>query len=199
MAGNVRVRNSAVYLEKLQVIHRELGIPEGCSLGRRGPVFFENPDLVRAGSDLYNRPLYLAGATAETWERMRSSGKYDGINLVAVSGFRSIRRQQEIIKKKLDAGRPLTEILRVNAAPGYSQHHTGFAIDLADDSDSEPLSEEFEEHPAFKWLSLNADKFGFSLQYPRGNSLGFIYEPWHWALDAVHDHAFRPESNLEMR
>jgi len=40
MAGNVRVRNSAVYLEKLQVIHRELGIPEGCSLGRRGPIFF---------------------------------------------------------------------------------------------------------------------------------------------------------------
>jgi D-alanyl-D-alanine carboxypeptidase len=130
---------------------------------------------------------------------MRSSAKYDGVNLIAASGFRSIRRQQEIIKNKLDAGRSITEILTANAAPGYSQHHTGFAIDLTDDSDSEPLSEEFEQHPAFEWLSSHADKFGFSLQYPRGNSLGFIYEPRHWALDAVHDHAFRPESNLEMR
>ncbi|HEX7650108.1 MAG TPA: D-alanyl-D-alanine carboxypeptidase family protein, partial [Noviherbaspirillum sp.] len=25
-----------------------------------------------------------------------------------------------------------------------------------------------------------AGRFGFTLSYPRGNTYGFIYEPWHW-------------------
>lgn len=118
---------------------------------------------------------------------MQAAAKRDGVSLLAVSGFRSVRRQQEIIKKKLEAGQLLADILKVNAAPGFSQHHTGFALDLADDSSDEPLTEKFELVPAFLWLSKYADRFGFSLQYPRENIYGFVYEPWHWAMDSVHD------------
>jgi D-alanyl-D-alanine carboxypeptidase len=163
MTNDIRVQHSASYLEELRIIHRELGIPEDCRLGRQGPIFLENGDLVRTGSDLYNRDLYLAHAAAEAWLRMQSAARQDGINLIAVSGFRSVRRQQEIIISKLSVGQHLTEILRTNAAPGHSQHHTGFTLDVADDSNCEPLSEAFERQAAFQSLSRHADVHDLSV------------------------------------
>ena len=71
----------------------------------------------------------------------------------------------------------------MNAAPGYSEHHTGCAVDIATPG-SRPLTEEFEDSQAFRWLTDNAGKFGFSMSYPRNNPAGFIYEPWHWACRA---------------
>jgi D-alanyl-D-alanine carboxypeptidase len=126
MAGDTQTRNSATYLEELRIIHQELGITQDYSIGRQGPIFLENAEVVHAGLDLYDRDLYLARPAAEAWMRMQSAARHDGIDLIAVSGFRSARRQQQIIRRKLDAGQQLFEILIENAAPGHSQHHTGF-------------------------------------------------------------------------
>jgi D-alanyl-D-alanine carboxypeptidase len=70
----------------------------------------------------------------------------------------------------------------VNAAPGFSQHHTGAAVDIASPG-SRPLTEEFDQSGAFEWLTRNAANYGFSMTYPRENPWGFVYEPWHWALE----------------
>jgi D-alanyl-D-alanine carboxypeptidase len=104
-----------------------------------------------------------------------------GIRLLIVSGYRSYEYQAELIRKKLAAGQSIEEILEVSAAPGYSQHHTGTAIDIATPG-SRPLTEEFETSDAFQWLTENAAEYGFSMTYPRDNAFGFIFEPWHWAL-----------------
>lgn len=189
------MRNPEAYVEELRVIHQELGIPADCALGRRGPIFLENGELVHAGTDVYNRELYLGHRAAEAWIAMQGEAREDGVNLMVVSGFRSVRRQLAIIRRKLEGGQQLLQILRENAAPGYSQHHTGFALDLADDGTCEPLSEAFEHQRAFEWLSRHAGDFGFMLQYPRGNPYGFIYEPWHWALGSVHDFALATHSD----
>ena len=77
----------------------------------------------------------------------------------------------------------LVDILRVNAAPGYSEHHTGRAIDLGTIG-CRALEEEFELTEAFAWLENNAAHFQFSLSYPRNNPSGVIYEPWHWCFQA---------------
>ena len=83
-------------------------------------------------------------------------------------------------KNQWGAGQSVSDILNVNAAPGFSEHHTGRAIDLAEPG-AEPLTEDFESSAAFVWLEKNAANFGFSMSYPRENRQGFIYEPWHWA------------------
>ena len=44
--------------------------------------------------------------------------------------------------------------------------------------------EEFDKTDAFAWLVDKAVKFDFSMTYPRNNRFGFIYEPWHWALNS---------------
>ena len=101
------------------------------------------------------------------------------LRLVLVSGFRSIEYQAGLIRNKLDAGQEIDAILKVNVAPGYSQHHTGNAVDIATPG-FKPLLEEFENSPAFAWLGDNAIQFGFTLSYPRDNPEGISYEPWHW-------------------
>ena len=85
---------------------------------------------------------------------------------------------------KVAAGMPMDEILRVSAAPGYSEHHTGCAIDITTPG-SEPLEEEFEHTDAFRWLVRSAERFGFAMSYPRDNAFGIIYEPWHWQWHAA--------------
>jgi D-alanyl-D-alanine carboxypeptidase len=98
-----------------------------------------------------------------------------------VSGFRSVDYQAGLIRTKLDRGQAIEAILQVNAAPGFSEHHTGQAVDIATPG-SRPLTEEFEDTPAFEWLTREADRFGFSMSYPRNNPFGLIYEPWHWSI-----------------
>jgi hypothetical protein len=38
----------------------------------------------------------------------------------------------------------------------------------------------FAETPAFRWLQSHANGFGFYLSFPKGNTCGYQYEPWHW-------------------
>ena len=99
--------------------------------------------------------------------------------LLLVSAFRSIARQHEIVAAKLARGQQLDAILQVSAAPGFSEHHTGRAVDIGT-PDSPALEEVFEQTPAFAWLQANAACFGFVLSFPRGNACGYLYEPWHW-------------------
>ena len=110
---------------------------------------------------------------------MREAAASDGVELQIVSAFRSVEYQLGIIRRKLERGLAMDDILRVSAAPGYSEHHSGRAFDLTTPG-YKALEEEFEKSPAFVWLSTNANVYGFTMSYPRGNKHGIAYEPWHW-------------------
>ncbi|WP_394780573.1 D-alanyl-D-alanine carboxypeptidase family protein [Undibacterium sp.] len=128
------------------------------------------------------REFMLTPVTAMAWRTMKKAAQEDGIALVMVSAFRSVRRQTEIVRSKLDEGQQIADILTVVAPPGYSEHHTGRAIDIGSDEDTPELEVEFEETAAFAWLAQHANKFGFAMSYPKGNSSGYQYEPWHWCF-----------------
>jgi len=170
-------------LPMLTKLHQELGISD--DYGREGglPQFDEALDIVEVGPNLIGRQQSLTPETARQWQEMVVAAAGDGIALMIVSGFRSIEYQAALIRKKINAGQTIGEILAVNAAPGYSEHHSGRAVDIATPG-SRPLTEEFESSDAFRWLVANAKKYGFSLSYPRNNSFGFIYEPWHWSTNS---------------
>ena len=165
----------------LENLFRELGIPAdyGQELGL--PRFAEAESLVDVGENIVGRMQRLAPPAAERWGEMLAAAAGDQVPLLIVSGFRSVEYQAGLIRQKLAAGQQIGEILQVNAAPGFSQHHTGLAIDIATPG-SRPLTEAFEHTEAFSWLVENAPAFGFSMTYPRNNRFGFVYEPWHWAL-----------------
>jgi len=168
------------YRHRIEIIHRELGIPDNyeceCGLSLKN----EETRLVEIGNDIYGRPQRLTPIAAGAWKDMKSQALKEGVILNVVSAFRSVDRQAEIIQAKIKSGQLMAEILRVCAAPGYSEHHTGRALDLTS-TECEPLSEAFEDTEAFSWLIENANFYSFTLSYPKGNKAGISYEPWHWA------------------
>ena len=165
----------------LRELHKELGIPDSYGRDTGLSIFGEPDELVEVGPNLVGRMQKLTPETARQWQTMAAAADKVGIHLLIVSGFRSFEYQANLIRNKLDSGQNIDEILQTSAAPGYSQHHTGNAIDIATPG-SRPLTEEFETSDAFAWLGENAKKYRFSMTYGRDNPHGIIYEPWHWSL-----------------
>jgi zinc D-Ala-D-Ala carboxypeptidase len=168
--------STETYEKQIAEILRALGIAE--KYRNRLPVS-EATDLVSVGADVYGREQKLAPNAAAAWQKMNAEAGHDGIVLLLVSAFRSVAYQQQIIERKLAAGQTMDQILCVSAAPGFSEHHTGRALDVTAPN-CKPLTEEFERTVEFNWLSRRAKDFGFTMSYPRDNKFGVIYEPWHW-------------------
>ena len=156
-----------------------LGIPKDYGASRGLRLVREPLTLGCIGEDIHGRVQWLAPRAARAFARMRSAAAEGAIELQIVSAFRSAEYQFGILRRKLDRGQPIEDILRVSAAPGYSEHHSGRALDLTTPGYA-ALEEEFEHSPAFAWLATHAARFGFALSYPRGNHHGIAYEPWHW-------------------
>ncbi len=178
MAPPRRCRDAA---ERRALIERAytLGVPRDYGRIRHLRLQREPARLVAIGADIHGRPQWLQARAARALAGMRESAARDGIDLQVVSAFRSIEYQLGILERKLARGQTIDEILRVSAAPGYSEHHSGRAVDLTTPGFA-ALEEDFERSPAFAWLMRNASPFGFALSYPRGNPHGIAYEPWHW-------------------
>lgn len=172
-------------MARLRLLHEELGIPRDYASTRKLTLHVEADEttLIEIGRNDEGRPIRLTPPAADAWRRMQAAARQDEITLVPVSGFRSVARQVEIIRDKLDAGNRLADILRYVAAPGFSEHHTGNALDIGSPEHIE-LDEDFARTAAFDWLRRHAPQFGFLLSYPPGNSSGIGYEPWHWCWHA---------------
>lgn len=166
--------------DRIHALHRQLGIPPDYAVRTGLPVQHE-PDALVTVSGPDEREQRLVPDVAERWVAMAAAAARDDIALVLISSFRSIEYQAGLIRRKLENGMPIEKILAVNAAPGYSEHHSGRAVDIGV-PEAEPLTEAFERTPAYHWLCGNASRWGFSLTYPRDNPHGIIYEPWHWAV-----------------
>ncbi|MEM8867987.1 MAG: M15 family metallopeptidase [Verrucomicrobiota bacterium] len=141
------------------------------------PAIKEAQNLVSIHDE--DQEFQLEPQTAKAWLEIKAAARAAQVDLRIVSAFRSIRRQAAIIAAKQERGITDPEIYRVNAPAGYSEHHSGRAIDIGTEG-SPPLDASFESTPAFQWLQTHAAQYGFRLSYPRDNQYGIIYEPWHW-------------------
>lgn len=127
---------------------------------------------------------------------MQAAAAADGIVLLPLSAFRSVARQTAIIRRKLARGERIRRILKVNALPGCSEHHTGRALDLGTPAHLQ-LEASFASTREFRWLRKHAAKFGFHLSYPRHNRQGIAYEPWYWCWQRnTDDHAASADGRL---
>ncbi len=125
---------------------------------------------------------------------MIETARAEGVDLRALSCFRSVRKQRYLFCKEVcDAGgsvcgsgcegREQSELERakVSAPPGYSEHATGYALDFADGRNRKCDFEVcFGETKAGQWLLANGADFGFELSFPEENEQGVSFEPWHW-------------------
>jgi zinc D-Ala-D-Ala carboxypeptidase len=169
------------YRQSIATLHSGFGIPSDYAEKRKLALCEEAKDLVSIGPDSLGRDQRMTPKAAKAWQRMQEAAAKDQVQLLVVSAFRSVEYQCALIQRKLDRGMNIADVLKINAAPGYSEHHTGRAVDLTS-PDSQPLEVAFEITPAYAWLTKHAGEHGFKLSYPRNNPHGINYEPWHWAF-----------------
>ena len=130
---------------------------------------------------------YVRRDVAVALEKLFKAAKNGGINLVAISGYRSYDYQKNIYDNEVNNVGKI-QANRYVAKPGQSEHQTGLAMDLLSDEYMN-LDEGFENTESFRWLEENMSKFGFILRYPKGKEdiTGYGYEPWHIRYVGVED------------
>lgn len=105
----------------------------------------------------------------------------EGVWITPISGFRDLESQTELFNEQVKRRGSPEAAAQVSAPPGYSEHHTGYAIDLTDGHSPQiDATKAFAETAAFQWLTRHAEAFGFELSFPQQNDQGIAYEPWHW-------------------
>lgn len=105
---------------------------------------------------------------------MKMCALKDGVKLNIASGFRSYDYQEQVYNEYVKKyGEEKTNTF--SAKPGHSEHQSGLALDICEDSDK------FINTKEDKWLQENAHKFGFIIRYPKSKEYitGYKYEPWH--------------------
>ena len=157
-------------IAELREVTMDRDVATDVDLAEVSDMVGSHPALARAMVNLHRRYRLTAAQLAAATE---------GVALDAISGYRSHAYQLGIFERKRARGLAVADILQVNAAPGYSEHHSGFALDIGTPGEP-PAEESFEHTAAFAWLQGNAGRFGFQLSYPRDNPHGIVYEPWHW-------------------
>ena len=170
---------SAAYVAKVDALHRQLGIPSEYTEEFDLTLQPEAATLKLIAVDPGQGAFLMSPDAAEAWLQMQAAARMDGVELLPLSTFRSVFRQADILRGRLEDGESLEEVLKTSVAPGYSEHHTGDAVDI-DTPGATAFSEEFAETSAFAWLEENAEAFCFELSYPEDNNHGIAFEPWHW-------------------
>ena len=107
----------------------------------------------------------------------------EGIYVDLDSARRSVEVQQQIMDEfTKEYGADYAA--KVVAKPGYSEHHTGLALDLylIVDGKDIVLNEDLVQYPQI-WEKIHEKitKYGFILRYMEGKEhiTGYAYEPWH--------------------
>ncbi|GAQ79155.1 Peptidase M15B and M15C [Klebsormidium nitens] len=136
-------------------------------------------DLVKL---LRDGTVKLRSAAAYSFFAMQQAAWKEGVQLLPISGFRSIEDQKDVFFGiKAERNQSAKERAKVSAPPGYSEHHTGYALDIGDaKAANTDLEFTFDQTSAFEWLQRNGAKFHFEMSFPRDNPYGVAYEPWHW-------------------
>jgi len=112
---------------------------------------------------------------AKAFKVMVGKARSQGIRLTPLSGFRSTAEQHYLFHEVArQRGQTPAQRAKVSAPPGYSEHHTGYAVDI------NSLEQSFAHTREYKWLVTHAEKYGFEESFPEHNPQGVAFEPWHW-------------------
>ena len=155
----------------------DVPVSDGNSLFVLVNKYFKLPDDY-CPSDLVEADgLPMRSITADAYRRMRDAAKAEGFSVSVSSAYRSIDEQKQLYNKFLKDA-PASEVDKTCARPGYSEHHTGLAIDV---QGSIPGGRNIAKTPEGPWVRENCHKFGFILRYlPEIVEItGYDAEPWH--------------------
>ncbi len=160
----------------LALVNKIFGLP-----GNYIPGDLVRPNVLFSFGNAKLEKSLMRKEAAEAMEKMFAGARNDGIELAAVSGYRSYGRQETLFKAEVNkVGEE--KALEAVARPGSSEHQTGLTMDISSKNNNFNLNEQFGSTKEGVWLAHNAHKYGFILRYPKGKEelTGYMYEPWHF-------------------
>ncbi|MFJ6155327.1 D-alanyl-D-alanine carboxypeptidase family protein [Pseudarthrobacter sp. NPDC092184] len=167
------------------------------------PAGFVPADLVRPAVAMTasGEAALLNRTTAAAAEAMFAAAALEGVSMVLASGYRSYNTQVATYNGYV-AARGQADADTASARPGYSEHQTGWAFDIADGNGVCGFQPCFADQPSAVWAKANGHRFGFVVRYPWmfHPITGYYYEPWHLryiGVEAATDMAARGIFTLE--
>ncbi|MEH7441536.1 M15 family metallopeptidase [Bacillus sp. JJ1122] len=160
----------------LSLVNKVFGLPANYI-----PNDLVRPNVLFSFGDAKLEKSLMRQEAAVAMEKMFAGAKNDGIELAAVSGYRSYGRQDAIFNAEIKrVGKE--KALEAVAIPGSSEHQTGLTMDISSRTNDFNLDEQFAKTKEGVWLVHNAHEYGFILRYPKGKEdiTGYMYEPWHF-------------------
>lgn len=138
------------------------------------PKTYAPSDLVDVGNG-----QFLRSEAASALETMFADAKKEGVVLEPDSGYRAYSTQVAAYDSEVEGmGQAVAD--RESARPGYSEHQTGWAIDIGGNGCH--IEDCFGGTKAGKWAADNAYKYGYIQRYTSANSAitGYRAESWHY-------------------
>lgn len=135
---------------------------------------------------------YLTKEAADAFEKMCLAAREEGYDILANSTYRSIDDQQKTWDKYLKLyGQSYND--RFVTLPGYSEHHTGLAVDV-----KSAHSSIFKKSKEYTWMTENSYKYGFIHRYQESkvDITGIASEAWHFRYVGVEAATYIYEHNL---
>lgn len=101
----------------------------------------------------------------------------DDVNII--SGYRGVELQTELFDEKKEETNE-AEAMRWVARPGYSEHHSGYALDFGIYRDGASFT--FDGNGRYRWIEDHAHEYGFILRYApeKEGQTGIAGETWHF-------------------
>ena len=176
--NDIKVEDGVNYIQNpeniLVLVNKEYSLPVGY---RADDLVKPNVKFSFSGE---NEKQLMRKEAAEALEKMFTAASTEGVELAAVSGFRSYERQVQIYNAEIAAS-GMEYAQQAVAEPGKSEHQTGLTMDVSSGDNNYQLNQEFGNTAAGKWLEENSAEYGFIIRYPKDGEkiTGYMYEPWH--------------------
>lgn len=143
-----------------------------------------NVELVDA-KNAWDEDIKVEKKAFKQYKKLKKDLAKEGITIELDSVYRSVKAQQELWDSwSADPEKGPDYVKKYVAVPGYSEHHTGLAIDICLRVDGELVYDNDEmiaQKEIFAKIHSKLAKYGFILRYLDGreDSTGYSYEPWH--------------------
>lgn len=155
----LEVIDGIAYIEGHIIVNKSYSIPKDYNPGKM--VYLEKSQMVLP-------------EVVDPFKQLVSDSSQLGLNIYNATCYRSYGFQNTLYTNYIKRdGKEAAETY--SARPGYSEHHTGLAIDV------NSVSNAFAGTPESVWLNDNCHRYGFIIRYPKGKEdiTGYQYEPWH--------------------
>ena len=142
------------------------------------PANYVPDNLTEIDEKYANKGMKLVKEAKNAFEALSHDAALNNLTIKAMSTYRSYNYQKNLYTNytKIDGEEKANTY---SAKPGHSEHQTGLAVDVY--NESVPYTD-FEKTAEYKWMQENAYKYGFILRYPKTkeNITGYSYESWHY-------------------